>query len=59
MNIRATLKPGVNGNNGLVAGIRGAAVCVRYRYDKARRKRYKTVELICQSLALSCRKVLE
>jgi hypothetical protein len=59
MNIRAILKPGANSTMGLLREYGEQLVCVRYRNDRARRKRYKTVELICQSLALSCRKVLE
>jgi hypothetical protein len=48
MDIRATLKPGVNGTMGLLREYGEQLVCVRYRYDKVRRKRYKTVELIVE-----------
>lgn len=48
MKIRATLKPGANGTRGLVREYGEQLVCVRYRYDRARRKRYKTIELIIE-----------
>jgi len=48
MDIRATLKPGANGTKGLVREYGEQLVCVRYRYDRVRRKRYKTVELIIE-----------
>jgi hypothetical protein len=48
MEIRATLKPGVNGTLALTREYGEQLVCVRYRYDKSRRKRYKTVELIIE-----------
>ena len=43
---RLTLQPGQAGTRGLVDKYGDRLVCVRYRYDVARRKRYKTVELI-------------
>jgi hypothetical protein len=46
MDIKATLKPGQNGTKELVRRYGDRLVCVRYRYDKANGKRYKTVELI-------------
>jgi hypothetical protein len=48
MEIRATLKPGVNGTKELVRKYGDQLVCVRYRCDKKHRKRYKTVELIIE-----------
>ena len=48
MDIRATLKPGMNGTKTLLREYGEQLVCVRYRYDKARGKRYKTVELIVE-----------
>jgi len=46
MEIKATFKPGQNGTRQLVQKYGDQLVCVRYRYDKLRQKRYKTVELI-------------
>ena len=46
MEIKATIKPGQKGTQGLVGKYGDQLVCVRYRYDKLRQKRYKTVELI-------------
>ena len=46
MEIRATLLPGQNGTKSLLRQYGEQLVCVRYRYDKARHKRFKTVELI-------------
>ncbi|PNU19806.1 hypothetical protein C2E25_10880 [Geothermobacter hydrogeniphilus] len=49
MDIRATLKPGQNGTKELTRRYGDRLVCVRYRYDKVRRMRYKTVELIVEA----------
>jgi hypothetical protein len=46
MDIKATLHPGQNGTKQLVSQYGDQLICVRYRYDKARQKRLKTVELI-------------
>jgi hypothetical protein len=46
MEVRATLLPGQKGTRQLLKGYGDQPVCVRYRYDKARQKRLKTVELI-------------
>jgi hypothetical protein len=46
MEIRATLLPGQKGTRQLLKTYGDQLVCVRYRYDKARQKRLKTVELI-------------
>lgn len=45
---RLKLKPGQKGTKKLVAEHGDALVCVRYRYDEARRMRIKTVELIVE-----------
>jgi len=46
MDIKATLHPGQNGTKELQAKYGDKLVCVRYRYDKIRKKRFKTIELI-------------
>jgi hypothetical protein len=46
MRTRLKLNPGQRGTRKLVAEHGDRLVCVRYRYDETRRKRYKTVELI-------------
>lgn len=46
MDIKATLHPGQNGTKELQAKYGDQLVCVRYRYDKIRKKRFKTIELI-------------
>lgn len=46
MKTRVKLKPGQNGTKRLVAKYGDALVCVRYRYDREKRKQLKTVELI-------------
>jgi hypothetical protein len=40
------LKPGQKGTKKMVAEYGSRLLCVRYRYDAARGRRYKTVELI-------------
>ena len=40
------LKPGQKGTKQLLAQYGDRLVCVRYRYDTQRKKRFKTVELI-------------
>jgi hypothetical protein len=40
------LKPGQKGTKQLLAQYGDRLVCVRYRYDARRKKRFKTVELI-------------
>lgn len=50
MRIRLTLKPGHHGTRKLVRKYAGLLVCVRYRYDEARRVRLKTVELVEEEL---------
>ena len=46
MEIRATLAPGQNGTKQLLKQYGDQLICVRYRYDKARQKRLKTIEII-------------
>ena len=46
METRVTLKPGDKGTKSMVERFGERLICVRYRYDAARRVRYKTVELI-------------
>jgi hypothetical protein len=48
MRTRLTLWPGQKGTKKLLAEYGEQLVCVRYRYDLARRRRYKTVELIVE-----------
>lgn len=48
MRTRLTLAPGLPGTKALVAEYGERLICVRYRYDAGRRKRYKTVELIVE-----------
>jgi hypothetical protein len=44
--VRTTLAPGQNGTKRLLRQYGDQLVCVRYRYDKLRGKRLKTIELI-------------
>ncbi len=46
MRTRLKLNPGQRGTKKLVAKYGDRLVCVRYRYDDEKKKRYKTVELI-------------
>ena len=46
MRTRFHLKPGQKGTKELLAQYGDRLVCVRYRYDTQRKKRFKTVELI-------------
>jgi hypothetical protein len=46
MHVKTKLLPGENGTKGLLKQYGEQLVCVRYRYDKTRHNRYKTVELI-------------
>ena len=45
MRTRLHLKPGQKGTKQLLAQYGDRLVCVRYRYDAQRKKRFKTVEL--------------
>ena len=46
MEVKATIKPGLNGTKKYLQKYDDQLVCVRYRYDKLRNKRQTTVELI-------------
>ena len=46
MRTRLHLKPGQQGTKQLLAPYGDRLVCVRYRYDAQRKKRFKTVELL-------------
>src|SRR5688572_27556965 len=46
METRLTLRPGMPGTKKLQARFGDRLVCVRYVYDKERRRRLKTVELV-------------
>lgn len=46
MKIRTVLQPGKRGTKALVKEYGSQLICVRYRYDYIKKKRYKTVELI-------------
>ena len=51
MQARRTLAPGQKGTKRLVEQYGAKLVCVRYRYDEQKRRRYKTVELIVEEAA--------
>ena len=51
MRARAKLQPGQPGTKALVKIYGDRLVCVRYRYDRERQKRYKTVEIIVDEAA--------
>ena len=46
MRTRLPLKPGQKGTKQLLAQYGDRLICVRYRYDPQRKKRFKTVELL-------------
>ena len=46
MEVKATIKPGLNGTKKYLKKYGDQLVCVRYRYDKETNKRQTTVELI-------------
>ena len=50
MRIGLNLKAGRSGTKKLVALYGERLVCVRYRYDEKRKKRFKTVELIVEEI---------
>ena len=50
MEIKATLLPGQNGTKRLQSHYGDKLVCVRYRYDKSLKKRFKTIELIIEEV---------
>lgn len=51
MRARAKRLPGQPGTRALLKTYGDRLVCVRYRYDREQRKRYKTVELIVEEAA--------
>lgn len=53
MNVRSTVHPGQRGAKKLLTQYGDRLVCVRYRYDDIRQKRFKTVELIVEEEAWS------
>jgi len=50
MRTRLKLKPGQRGTRKIYAEYGKRLVCVRYRYDEKRKKRYKTIELIVEEV---------
>lgn len=50
MQTRLTLRPGQKGTKKLIAEYGDQLVCIRYRYDPQKKKRYKTVELIVEEI---------
>jgi len=46
MEIRTVRKPGDKGTRALMKKYGERLVCIRYRYDPVRKKRYKTIELV-------------
>jgi hypothetical protein len=51
MQARRTLAPGQKGTKRLLERYGAKLVCVRYRYDEQKQRRYKTVELIVEEAA--------
>jgi hypothetical protein len=54
MRARSTLRPGQPGTKALVKQHGDRLLCVRYRYDRIRRKRYKTAEIIVDEVPPLC-----
>ena len=50
MQTRSTRKPGQKGTKKLVAQYGDKLVCIRYRYDPRKKKRYKAIELIIEEV---------
>jgi hypothetical protein len=44
------LKPGQRGTKKLLAQYGDRLICVRYRYDEEKKKRFKTIELIVEEI---------
>lgn len=55
MQTRLSLRPGQKGTKKLVIEYGDKLVAVRYRYDRERQRRYKTVELVVEESAWSPR----
>lgn len=51
MQIRSTVHPGQRGTKKLFAQYGDRLVCVRYRYDEQRQRRFKTIEVIVEEEA--------
>ena len=51
--VRLRLKPGQKGTKRLLAQYGDRLICVRYRYDAQRKKRFKTVELLGMRVAFA------
>jgi hypothetical protein len=47
---RLTLAPGQNGTKKLLRRFGQRLICVRYRYDEAAKRRFKTVELVVDEI---------
>jgi hypothetical protein len=50
MRTRLSLKPGKKGTKRLTEEYGDRLVCVRYRYDSEKKKRFKTIELIIDEI---------
>lgn len=50
MEARVTLRPGQRGTKKLVQRFGERLICVRYRYDASRQKRFTTVELVVEEV---------
>lgn len=50
MKVGLTLQPGDRGTKKLASEYGDKLVCVRYRYDAARKKRLKTVEIVVEEV---------
>jgi hypothetical protein len=48
MRVRLVRRPGQHGTKAYVEQYGDRLICVRYRYDEATRRRYKTIELIVE-----------
>jgi len=55
--VRQTLKPGEPGTRKLAARFGDKLVCIRYRVDAVRQRRYTTVELIVDEAVLATRRM--
>ena len=53
MTVRSTIRPGQRGAKKLQTHYGDRLVCVRYRYDEQRQRRFKTVELIVEEVEWS------
>ena len=51
MKTKLHLKPGENGTKSLVKKYGDRLICVRYRYDEEKKRKYKTIELVIEDNA--------